>query len=186
MRKILVIITFLACTTTQAFAQSLDGDIFIAALHEPTLADVVTVGTFSVAPYDNIFDLSNNDGIVTVEGERVVIQFDTNTPFANAAFHGFSVTDNTKSFGGIFVSNELPSASPFSQWRVTTIGNKLFVNFAGYTPSKNDSVILTLAPVPEPATYAMWLTGLAAMFCLARRRKQSWAPNPGLSCQALA
>lgn len=63
---------------------------------------------------------------------------------------------------------------------LTSVGNKSFDLVIGWNDGAkvdadyDDHVLgLTLAPVPEPGSYAMMLAGLAAMGFIARRRKQA-------------
>jgi len=50
-----------------------------------------------------------------------------------------------------------------------TVGTKYWINVVG--SGSQTSYALTLAPVPEPETYAMLLAGLGLMGTIARRRK---------------
>lgn len=89
---------------------------------------------------------------------------------------GVGATPVWGSFSSSFVVPSDPDTGAFSlstTFSGLTAGTKYWVNLKGTATDAAYSV--TLAPVPEPETYAMLLAGLGLMGAIARRRKATAA-----------
>ena len=113
---------------------------------------------FTVTLHDNFTDFS------LVAGLNATLY---NNPVAGALYSGAA---NTPALGSSFV-NLVPSAAlAAGSYELRISGVSLASN--GYYSGHMTLASTTMAPIPEPETYAMMLAGLGLMGFVARRRKQ--------------
>jgi hypothetical protein len=131
------------------------------------VSDGVEYGLGSFAAYNPSFS-------VDVRGESLVISSTGGIAFTPAAFNGF-ILDLLS--GTEFLSASVDPTSSLLPTSIFFDSDELFVNFAGVTRLDGFSTTINftttnaVAPVPEPATWAMMLFGFGAVGYSMRIRK---------------
>jgi hypothetical protein len=117
------------------------------------------------------YDLATFTGTVT-NTQIVFDQWQFSNKFQDSAFNGVVVTDQNKGWGRFSIDPSTNMAG-FNASDITIKDNMMAVNFSGFLVNPNTRVVLDVAAVPEPASYALLLAGLAMIGCVARRKKSS-------------
>lgn len=173
MRRILCtgLLSLAAITSAQA---SVVGDVL--TLHDVFIdgAQIIDtqVSSLPVAQNGSMFNTATAS--FSFFPTTLEVAFNTDNVYSQAVFNGWSITNESNSFEGAYslVSSSLAS---FCVCRVSTIENKLYLNFQGLETHTGDKIVFAMTPlaaVPEPETYAMLLAGLGLVAGIARRRRK--------------
>jgi len=168
-------IAYLVCGATMASASSLDGQSGTFALYYPNTSSLLAgplafeIGGAQVV----IPNVGNGDWLLQGSGLTLTFGFDDQgcctTP---ADFGGAVVTFTDMTFPGLAsVSLDSTNIFGFDSSRISFTANSISINIQGGLDLQNNrQVTLTLAPVPEPETYALLLAGLVLMLGIAKGR----------------
>jgi hypothetical protein len=176
LRSIFSIAFVAALASAPAYAQLLGETLTFQRLY-PTTSTLygppVLPGTVTVVagPSDNAF--WGGPGGVVIAPEASTITFSNLTSSytsSGSTFDGYGMT------GFSFSPTQVAITSNTSGLQATlaTVGNSLFLSLNGTVPGGGGSrsIEITLAPVPEPSSYALFGLGLAVFGFLAARRQR--------------
>ena len=149
------------------------------------LPDVTTVYPGAVATPPSFVVGDGVDGSVTIEdvttfnadfaASSLQVLFDTTLPGSSTLvpqpFSGLIYTsEGFRNIVGFTVGSGTNLAG-FDASRVSIVGNELRLNLAGLTYNTDTVVDLTFAAVPEPASWALMVTGFGMIGSAIRRRR---------------
>jgi hypothetical protein len=123
--------------------------------------------TFTMGLFSSSSTLLANDqryrvpGAITSDGPAVV---------TSPTYFGAKPTDVPQDFGFDKGDGVLVTVPAGAQFLFLAKTDQLYNDNSD--PDHDYGVLIGLAPVPEPSTWALWLGGLASVGCVARRRRQ--------------
>ena len=131
-----------------------------------TYAGPVTVtGGTSLSSFAGILNINFTDS-------SILMTLSTNAGVNAVPFDGLRFTDvnASLSFANLALDVANTSYAQFTASRVSLQGNSIFINLAGLPGLSGQQILLSAPAVPEPASWALMLGGLAVAAGLARRR----------------
>lgn len=155
------------------------GDSFEGSYRFPHLQkSTVNGGSAVVSPVAQFtFVTGRINPTATISGSNVLITFQGRGRYKAAEFNGILLKNLSRSNIGGFVLDPNSTLSGFDQSRLSFTSDSLFFNFEGLSFRAADriSANVTFLPgaVPEPATWALMITGLGAVGFSVRRRRTS-------------
>lgn len=163
------VLTALLLLTNAAYAVLLEGNEYYFGHQHASGYSGLSVSVGHNPEYANSYFS------VDAEDMQIQVTFTARTTFQAAAkrpFNGFILGSSMPlGFSFSLASSTLPGfdVSRISFGASDNEPYALMLNFAGLTVSAGQEITVTLAPVPEPETYALLIVGLAAVHLMARR-----------------
>ena len=125
-----------------------------------------TVGTSGPVYYESAADISVTDTQFTIN-----VHCGEECSWSSASFNGFGLFDTygtVKAFTSVTIDGATSYAG-FDVSRISFDGNSIRVNLADL--DANGLIVLNIAAVPEPASWALMIGGFAMVGVAMRRRK---------------
>ena len=136
---------------------------FVVGAGPESQIDVEGVTTINVDFADTSLDLLFNTVL-------------TNPTWNSTAFNGVIFTGPGFASLGSVTVNSSTNFAGFDASRVTLSGNQLLLNWQGLAYNDGTTVSLSFGVVPEPATWALLITGFGMVGYAARRRGAARVP----------